>query len=275
MKKIYQLIALDMDGTALNDHKQIDERTQSAIHQALSLGKEVVFCTGRALCEMDEYLGDFPDMRYLCLESGALIYDIGRQSPLHMESISLDTIQKIRNAVSERETLPQIISKGRSLINQSQAHMLDHFQMGVYQKLYDRSVTPVADVFEFAEKECCNIEKFNLYHTSPEEREQSWKALQKLNLPLTIVPSERTSLECTALGISKATGLLKLCELLGISMEQVIMVGDADNDRAALEAAGLAVAMGNARPEITAICHAQVADNNHSGCAEAIERFLL
>ena len=43
MSRKYQLIALDMDGTVLNDKKEIDEETRSAIHEALEAGVEVVF----------------------------------------------------------------------------------------------------------------------------------------------------------------------------------------------------------------------------------------
>ena len=53
------------------------------------------------------------------------------------------------------------------------------------------------------------------------------------------------------------------------------MVGDADNDLAGLRAAGLAVAMGNANEHVRRICHVVVADNNHDGCAEAIEKYLI
>ena len=53
------------------------------------------------------------------------------------------------------------------------------------------------------------------------------------------------------------------------------MVGDADNDLGGLRTAGLAVAMGNANDHVKAVCQVQVADNNHDGCAEAIEKYLL
>ena len=75
--------------------------------------------------------------------------------------------------------------------------------------------------------------------------------------------------------MTKGTGLLALAPQLGISPEQTIAVGDADNDLPMLRAAGLAVAMGNANENARAASDVTVADNDHSGCAEAIHRFLL
>ena len=75
------------------------------------------------------------------------------------------------------------------------------------------------------------------------------------------------------MGVSKASGLKSLCDKLGLSMEQVVMVGDADNDIEAMKAAGMAVAMGNANEHVKEICDVEVADNNHQGCAQAIRMF--
>ena len=86
---------------------------------------------------------------------------------------------------------------------------------------------------------------------------------------------EKHSIEVTHASVTKGTGLLALAAQLGISPEQTIAVGDADNDLPMLRAAGLAVAMGNANENARAASDVTVADNNHGGCAEAIHRFLL
>ena len=52
-------------------------------------------------------------------------------------------------------------------------------------------------------------------------------------------------------------------------------MGDADNDKEALEVAGLSVAMGNAKESIKEISDVIVSDNDHDGCAEVIEKYLL
>ena len=56
--------------------------------------------------------------------------------------------------------------------------------------------------------------------------------------------SEATGLEMNAKGVDKGTGLKQLCHHLGISIEETIVVGDADNDKEALEVAGLSIAIG-------------------------------
>ncbi len=62
--------------------------------------------------------------------------------------------------------------------------------------------------------------------------------------------------------------------MFACAMEQVIAVGDAENDRTMFACAGLAVAMGNAAPEIRKLCGVTVADNAHDGCAEAVDLLL-
>ncbi|WP_243114326.1 MULTISPECIES: HAD hydrolase family protein [Blautia] len=74
----------------------------------------------------------------------------------------------------------------------------------------------------------------------------------------------------------KGIGLSRLCEYLHIPLSQTIVVGDADNDAAALQAAGLPVAMANAKDRIKALADViTMQDNDHDGCAEVIQKYLL
>ena len=261
MRKKYQVIALDMDGTVLNDKKEVGQRTRAAIHKALAAGREVVFCTGRSYAEMGGILQEFPDMHYLCGESGALLYDLKKNVPLKLLSIPEREISRIRETIAGRDIMPHFISEGRSIVNCAQLRRMEYYQMGAYQSAYLRTAMEVED------------ESFVLRPSK--EREKTRKDLEQQQLFLTMVDSEISSLECTSQGVSKATGLNALCSELGISLEQVIMVGDADNDCEALRAAGLSVAMGNANRRVKTLCDVQVADNNHDGCAQAIEKYLF
>ena len=80
--------------------------------------------------------------------------------------------------------------------------------------------------------------------------------------------------EITAPGVSKGEGLCLLCRTLGIDIAQTVACGDEGNDVSILRSAGLGVAMGNATAEAKAAADVQVADCDHDGVAEAIERYL-
>lgn len=272
MKKEYRLIALDMDGTVLNDAKQIDEATRNAIHQALRKGIEVVFCTGRSLSEMQETLQEFPDMHYLCGESGAFVYAISEKKILHQDRIGLETAKKLQVASIRKDIMPCVFSDGICYANEKQIFQMDRYQLGQYQAAYEKICERTGDVMKWMTEEDRPMEKINLYHTGTEEREETRRYLEEqgLNVELELVDSETSSLECSPKGVSKASGLKYLCEKLGIRMEETAMVGDADNDIAALKAAGLAIAMGNANERVKAVSDLEVADNNHEGCAQAI-----
>lgn len=78
----------------------------------------------------------------------------------------------------------------------------------------------------------------------------------------------------TATGVGKGSGLRKIAEAHGFTRDEVMMVGDSHNDLAAMRAAGWAVAMGNAEPEVRAAAHFTVGHVDGGGLIEALERAL-
>ena len=75
-------------------------------------------------------------------------------------------------------------------------------------------------------------------------------------------------------GVSKGVALKKLASFLGISTEEIIAIGDGLNDISLLKTAGLAVAMGNAFPEVKRVADYITLDVDHSGVAAAVRKFL-
>ena len=76
-------------------------------------------------------------------------------------------------------------------------------------------------------------------------------------------------------GVSKGRALEALASYLGISLAEVMAIGDGINDIPLLSVAGLAIAMGNAPDEVKAVADYITLDVDHSGVAAAIEKFLL
>lgn len=271
----YDLIAMDMDGTVLNSRKEIPGAVAQAIHQVLGCGKQAVFCTGRAHVEMERFLSAFPDMHYLIAESGAYVYDLQAHTLLFHAVIAHGDLVKIFDTVGDRDIMPVVFSNGRYLANRTQIGRLADYEMGPYAEESPKIADPVEDLRAKVLEERIPVEKLNLFHTCAREREISMKRLVSLGTEAALVYSEISSLECSPQGIDKGTALEKLAQSAGIARERIVMVGDADNDLAALRFAGMPVAMGNANAHVREACRRIVADNDHDGCAQAIRELLL
>lgn len=270
--KDYRLIAMDLDGTLLNSRKEISPESIQAVDEICAAGKTAVFDTGRAVSELADVIAVLPQVRYAVYASGAGLYDIHERKPFGLRSISPEDSEKILSLARTIDVMPQIVLPERNVIQESHMEHLERYHMDVYRPLYEKAMTLVPDLFAFAASCREPFLKINLYHAVADERVRTRALLSSLNLET--VYSEISSLECSAGGVNKGSGLEILCGLLGISPKQCIAVGDADNDLPMFRASGLGIAMGNAAEHIKTAAGLVVADLDHGGCAQAIRMLL-
>ena len=269
----YQLIAFDMDGTLLTTDKKISPKTTEAVRMAEDAGKTVILATGRSRNELVFYTDTIRYMSYAILESGGVLYDLKAGEILDSCPLKREEIQSIIDLSLQEDVMIQIMAEGTMYLPEGSLSRLAHYHTAHFQELFDKTAVLLPDIRGFALSGSTKIEKINLYHTDTEARERTMK--RAVNVDLEKVYSEITSIEFTPHGVSKGAMLESLCRRLGLTTEQTIAVGDADNDLVLLNTAGLAVAMGNANDHVKAAAGVIVADNDHDGCAEAIERYLL
>lgn len=116
--------------------------------------------------------------------------------------------------------------------------------------------------------------KFGFHIEEDEIRKSVLTELKEKGL-FEISNSSLKNIEVNALGINKAKGLQKVCELLGISMENVMAVGDSLNDIAMITEAGLGIAMGNAQDVVKEAADDVTGTNRESGVAQSIHKWVL
>lgn len=274
MAHSYRMAAFDMDGTLLDSNHRITPGVLAAIQEAAAAGKILALNTGRCLVELEEYIRILPDVRYVNCLSGALVLDTWTGETIYSREVPVETVLELIALTEDEDAMLHLLSRRSNSQADYIAHM-DVYQMGTYQPMFERLCQGAADIRAFYRSAPFPVNKVNFYHRNTADREVTRARIEAAAVPITMAYAEQTSLECSPLGVSKAAGLSALAEHLGFTMEDVIVVGDSDNDRAALEAAGLPIAMDNATPEIKAICKTVVADCDHDGCAEVIERYLL
>ena len=93
--------------------------------------------------------------------------------------------------------------------------------------------------------------------------------------PSVMFGGELHNIEINRRGVNKGQSLRWLAKTLGLTMENVVAIGDSDNDLTMLRAAGLGIAMGNAAQNIRLTADAVTASNAECGVTQAIETYIL
>lgn len=269
----YKLLALDMDGTLLTSDKRISDRTASALRRAAEAGVVVVLSTGRAASELLDYQAQIEGVvRYGTLLSGTVMWDFAEGEALAARLLDPELVHAVVAQGLAEDAMVQVFNCECAIMARRDVDRMPEIGQGVYQSLALRRGTLVDDIGAYARSHAGEICKINLHHVSRASMEATRRVLE--SLPLQLATGESASVEVTPLGVTKALGLEWLCNRLGIGLEETIAVGDGDNDLEVMGASGLAVAMGNARSDVKACARAVVADNDHDGIVEVIDRWL-
>ena len=92
---VVKLIALDLDGTLLDEHKQLTPRTHAALDAAAEQGIHIVPTTGRLYRAMPEVIRNMPYIRYAITMNGGQIYDAHTDTVLHRDEIPLPLAMQV------------------------------------------------------------------------------------------------------------------------------------------------------------------------------------
>jgi Cof subfamily protein (haloacid dehalogenase superfamily) len=269
----YELIALDMDDTALTTDKRLTARTIAAMESAIQKGKHVVFSTGRNISIVKPYMDMVRGMRWAVTSAGAAVNDVLTGERLTEINIDPETVKWIIAAAAGEDALPVLYIGDDSYCPDWAPERAAEFHVAQFAEPYRKYMLHAEDVFGMFMENPVPLQKMNLLFTEPEGCKAVYEKIRYL--PISFTNLTDTFMEINASGVSKAGGLKTLCGRLGVDMSRAVAVGDSDNDLEMIKAAGLGVAMGNALERVKSAAGAVVADCDSDGAAEAIERFLL
>ncbi|WP_069201790.1 Cof-type HAD-IIB family hydrolase [Bacillus niameyensis] len=241
----YKLLALDLDGTTLTDDKKITKKTREWIRNAINAGVTVIFSTGRGIQTSGDIWKDLALDAPMVLVNGAEIWK-GPGQLWERHFISREDIRWLH----EQATTAGAKFWGYSV--ESLTHSRDWTD-----EMFERDWL-----------------KFGMNHRDLSEISRV-RELLKSRESIEITRSDPSNIEISLKGITKETGVRRVCQLLGITIDQVMAIGDNLNDLHLIRAAGLGVAMGNADEELKKIADVITETNEEDGVAKAIERYLL
>ena len=268
----YLLVALDIDGTLLTSNKTILSDTIKSINEASKKGINIVYCSGRAPAEMQDIIKLLPLMRYGVCMSGSLVYDFQEKKVIYANSIPKIFVKKIIEAAKDDDGMIQFLTENESIVREDQITHMSDFNMGIYQPMYLKIAKQVKDMNIEADNHD-SIPKVNIYFHSTQARQEAYEKIKDLSLCFSF--GENTALEITAKNVNKGNGLSELANYLKIPNNQIIGIGDADNDISFLKIVGLPIAMGNANEKVKSICKVITDDNDHDGTGKSISKYCL
>lgn len=263
-----RLIVTDVDGTLVNDKKQIPEDNLRAIRAAQEKGITVAIASGR-----------FPENVYVLLQ------DYGISCPI-LGTNGARTVDTNLKVLSEHFMAPQAaLAVLRLLLSMEAKFFLfgsrcvctvntehHHSELSQGEKLLHLGCTYTHGPEEALALCRQGVQKFFVFGTIPLD-----KLCEKLQgIPaIEVTSSGWDNVEIIPQGINKGRGVADLAETLGIPLSQVMALGDQENDIPMLEAVGWGVAMGNACDAAKAAARLVTDTNNQCGFARAIEKYAL
>lgn len=126
MHKI-KMIGLDLDGTLLNENKELTPYTAEVLKKAMEQGVHIVISTGRPITGVPKELIEFPGMRYVISSNGGRILDLFEGKVLYENPVPHETAEKVLKIVSEYETLREIYFDGQGYVQQDELDNIHHY----------------------------------------------------------------------------------------------------------------------------------------------------
>ena len=260
-----ELIALDIDGTILDKPGGIPLHAdvREAVRDARRSGACVCLCSSRPAFFMKEALRglDGVDAQIGC--SGAMI-EMGGE-PVYMDRLPPSLLHGCFETAGKLDAYVSFAGRDRIFTGQKGPVGPPDEHDPIFITLDNEGLL---DVFRDEPLSCCFI--FTNPGT-PDDAVPGEPALASASV-------HRSSGNCyvvTNPGTDKGSGLLRLAGILGVRREAILAVGNDESDVPMLRAAGVGVAVANARPEALAAADWIAPDVAHGGAAEAIRRFAL
>ncbi|MCA1320375.1 Cof-type HAD-IIB family hydrolase [Bacillus tianshenii] len=280
-------IAIDMDGTLLNNNHVVSEENAKAVKVAQRNGVEVVIATGRSYAEAKDVL---------------------IEADIHTPIICVNGAE-VRSMEGEVVAINPLMNKQvlelAEILDKHDVYFELYTQSGTYSKDYDKAVATLLDIFMSVNEEndyeevlkaakermedgrtklvdsfepILNDEKtiiFKLLAFSLDKKRLEAARSELLETGhVAISSSGKDNLEITSTEAQKGIALSVFTSERGISMEDTMAIGDNYNDVSMFERVGRAVAMGNAPEGVKAKAHMETDTNINSGVAKAVLEVL-
>jgi len=257
------LLISDLDGTLLDDEKNISLATYDALDWFIREGGRFSIATGRAWLELQK-CPHLPINAPFCISDGALILD-EQKNVLYRASMPNITKEVISATLARfPDVCCEIYTDRQIRLLQYNAEAETHMNNLEYKDYVILSSLEAENTENW--RKIHFIGAFNLM-------EDVRNFLRPWEKNFCLAASQTSFWELTSLDVNKGAAVRKIANLCNVAPDKIFAIGDSENDKELLQAAYISFAPQNAQEEILKIVKVRVSDNNHSAVADMI-RYL-
>jgi Cof subfamily protein (haloacid dehalogenase superfamily) len=265
--KAVDILALDLDGTLIGRTLRISQAVKDAVRRAAARGVRITIVTGRMFAAARPFALELEiDGPIICYQ-GAAIFDVRSG-------------QKLREVALPHDIAITLAKKAKA----------DGFHVQLYRddRFYVESLSQGAEIYaaiaglrpvvvDSLEVTFADSGSTKLVIVADPERCAAYEPAVKAfcGSGAYVTRSQPEFIEVLDPRVDKGEALRWVAARLGSTLDSSVAVGDSWNDAPLLEAVGFGIAMGSAPRELIACADAIVADVDHDGVAEAIEKFVI
>ncbi len=275
-KKI-KAIAIDIDGTLINEHTICTERTEKAVKALIQTGREVYIVTGRSTLTAMPFAKQIGIPNYMINYNGASVWNMQTQKRENEHTLDSNIIQILIKLLRDRQMMSLAYVNDQFYYEIENAYLeqyfkritipgfnkpLDELPMDLFHKLFIMGSDE--EIIEMHKLLSENYgDKLSIFLTTP--------GMHNLTHP----ENPARCIELMAKGVNKGEALTRLLRQQNITMDEAVAFGDDNNDIEMLESVAWGVAMHNARSTVKKVARLETLSHNDDGVAYFIENYLL
>lgn len=258
-----KILALDMDGTALNDEGVLTFDAIQAINLAQKNNCVVCFVTGRRDIDIEPMNEQCKSVDYLLMNNGAKIIDLVEKRVWFNRIIDEETSKRLVTYCIENNILLYVVAGLFWAVNYM-TEGVEHYAKGLKSqpKIYHT----------YKDLPLKSIDGFMVTDQGAHVAE----FIQQNKMPLYCIQSEPNCIDIIPEGSGKWEAIELIARELNVEHKNVIAVGNYNNDIDMITKAGVGVAVANALKEVKdAADYVTIADNNHNPITEIVRKFII
>ena len=285
---MYQLVAIDLDGTLLNSYGEVSPKNKQAIQKAVEKGMQVVLTSGRPIASVKSLALECGCGPYIICGNGAITYNIEKKEVIYNRFLEKAKVLQIIK-ICEENSIFYALYREDCIITKSLNYNILFFYQENTKKTEDKKVriNLMQNIYDYVRKsENQNYLKITICDENPivfKSIMQKLKNVKNVDV-LDIAHMSRKMIkdgtkdvaveyhytEITNQNVDKWGAIEDLARKLNIKNEAIMAIGDNINDVKMIQNAGIGVAMGESNPTVKEAADVVVSDNDHDGVAEAL-----